>query len=69
MNFELKAKEIRERLAKIAEIEQERFGRKKEDNISGSESDRSANPAGRKIDGEEKYEQIYSISSAFGKFD
>lgn len=43
------------------------MSRKKEVDSSDSESDRSPKPKSRKIDGEEKYEQIYSISSSFGK--
>ncbi|CRL04846.1 CLUMA_CG017899, isoform A, partial [Clunio marinus] len=71
--FEQRAKEIRENLAKAAESEQERFS-KRHDDVDDKKSsptkhdpdnERTNMSRSRKNDGEEKYEQIYSISSSF----
>lgn len=60
-------------MAKIAAAEQERFSKKaaevQEHSKHDSDSDKLLKPKSRKNDGEEKYEQIYSVSSSFGKFD
>lgn len=73
--FEQKAKDIREKLDKKADVEQDRYSRNEREshehskhkmrNDSGSEKPSKI----RKNVGEEKYEQIYSISQSFGKFD
>lgn len=71
--FEQKAKEIKERLAKIEEAEQENFNKKRDEHSKrhDSDSEKSQKPKSRKnfTEGEEKYEQINSISGSFGKFD
>ena len=70
--FEHKAKEIKERLARIAEAE-ERFSKRasevQEHAKYDSDSDKLQKSKSRKNDGEEKYEQIYSVSSSYGEFD
>lgn len=69
--FEQRSKEIREKLAKISEVEQKRFSKKDIVDQSrskyDSDDDKPAKKA-RKNDGEEKYDQIYSVSTSLGKF-
>lgn len=69
--FEQRSKEIKEKLAKISEAEQKRFSKKDDVDQSrskfDSEDEKPAKKA-RKNDGEEKYDQIYSVSSSLGKF-
>lgn len=74
--FEQKARDIKERLAKLAEAEHERFNRKEYESHEHSkfktkhDLDGGEKPSKiRKNVGEEKYEQIYSISQSFGKSD
>ena len=69
--YDNRAKEIREKLAKIEELEQERFSKKSEKEAVvqehsryDSDSDKSQKPKS----GEEKYEQNYSISASYGEF-
>lgn len=74
ITFEHKAKEIKERLAKIAEAEQQRFSKKSADVKEHSKHELKYDsdgdkPKSRKNDGEEKYDQIYSVSSSYGKFE
>lgn len=65
--------EIKERLAKIEEPEQDRFNKKRDDareqsKRCDSDSDKSQKSKSRKIEGEEKYDQSNSYSGSFGKF-
>lgn len=62
-------------MAELAEAEHERFSRKEHESHEHSklktkhDLDSEKSSKIRKNVGEEKYEQIYSISQSFGKFD